>query len=129
MACCGCRMCVEQAFDALKNELDGNGWRTPDPETAGGRLVIGFVSLILWRAMAAELRERKKPEPVRSVMQSLDNILSIGSKDRWRVLGMTKKNRTTMGMFDIGPPGKFVETEDRMYVPEDVLKEVGSDLR
>lgn len=129
MACCGCRMYVEQAFDASKNELDGKGWRTPDPETAGGRLVIGFVSLILWRAMAAELRERKKPEPVRSVMQSLDNILSIGSKDRWRVLGMTKKNRTTMGMFDIGPPGKFVETEDRMYIPEDVLKEVESDLQ
>ena len=129
MACYDRRMYVERAFDASKNELDGNGWGTSDPETAGGRLVIGFVSLILWRAMAAELRERKKPEPVRSVMQSLDNILSIGSKDRWRVLGMTKRNRTTVGMFDIGPPGKFVETEDRMYVPEDVLKEVGSDLR
>jgi hypothetical protein len=129
MACYDCRMYVEQAFDALKNELDGGRWRVSDPETARGRLVIKFVSLILWCTIAARLREQKKPEPVRSVIQSLDNILTVGSKDRWRVLEMTKKNRTVMGMFEIAPPGKYIEIKDRMYIPEDILNEVKSDLQ
>lgn len=129
MACYDCRMYVEQAFDALKNELDGGRWRVSDPETDRGRLVIKFVSLILWCTIAARLREQKKPEPVRSVIQSLDNILTVGSKDRWRVLEMTKKNRTVMGMFEIAPPGKYIEIKDGMYIPEEILNEVKSDLQ
>ena len=123
MACYDCRTYVEQAFDALKNELDGGRWRVSDPETARGRLIIKFVALILWCTVSAELRKEKKPEPVRTVLQSLDNILAVGSGDRWRVLEITKKNRTAMTSFGIGVPGKFVQISDRMYIPESVRRE------
>lgn len=92
MACYDCRTYVEQAFDSLKNELDGGRWRVSDPETARGRLVIKFVALIMWCTVAAGLRKDKKPEPVRTVLQSLDNILAVGSKDKWRVLEVTNLN-------------------------------------
>lgn len=123
MACYDCRAYAEQAFDLLKNELDGGRWRVSDPETARGRLIIKFVALILWCTVSAELRKEKKPEPVRTVLQSLDNILAVGSGDRWRVLEITKKNRTAMTSFGIGVPGKFVEISDRMYIPESVRRE------
>jgi transposase len=129
MACYDCRTYVEQAFDALKNELDGNRWRVGDPETARGRLVIKFVSLILWCTIAAELRREKKPEPVRAVLQSLDNILAIGSGKRWRVLEITKKNRGLMDMFGIKAPDKFVEIGDGDYIPESIRREVMGDLQ
>ena len=127
MACYNCRTYVEQAFDALKNELDGGGWRISDPETAWGRLVIKFVALILWCTIAAELRKEKKPEPVRTVLQSLDNILAVGSKDRWRVLDITKKNRTVMSSFGIRVPDKLVEISDKMYIPKSVRREAFGD--
>ena len=129
MACYDCRAYVEQAFDALKNELDGNRWRVGDPETARGRLVIKFVSLILWCTIAAELRKEKKPEPVRAMLQSLDNILAIGSGKRWRVLEITRKNRGLMDIFGIRAPGKFVEIGDGDYIPESIRREVTSDLQ
>ena len=47
MSCYDCRSYVEQAFDVLKNELDGNRWRTPDPVSAKGRLRINLIALIL----------------------------------------------------------------------------------
>ena len=81
------------------------------------------MALILWCTVSAELRKEKKPEPVRTVLQSLDNILAVGSGDRWRVLEITKKNRTAMTSFGIGVPGKFVEISDRMYIPESVRRE------
>lgn len=127
MACYDCRAYVEQAFDASKNELDGGRWRVSDLETARGRLVIKFVALILWCTMAAELRKEKRPEPVRTVLQSLDDILAVGSKDRWRVLEITKKNRTVMSSFGIGAPGKFVEISDKTYIPESVRRELFED--
>jgi hypothetical protein len=34
-----------------------------------------------------------------------------------------------MGMFEIAPPGKYIEIKDRMYIPEDILNEVKSDLQ
>ena len=77
--------------------------------------------------MSAELRKEKKPEPVRTVLQSLDNILAVGSKDRWRVLEITKKNRTVMTSFGIKVPGKFVEISDKMYIPESVIREAFGD--
>ena len=127
MACYDCRAYVEQAFDALKNELDGGKWRVSDPETARGRLVIKFVALILWCTITAELRKEKKPEPVRTVLQSLDNIITVGSKDRWRVLDITKKNRTVMSSFGIRVPDKLVEISDKMYIPKSVRREAFGD--
>ena len=59
--------------------------------------------------MASGLREQKKSEPVRSVIQFLDNILAVGFEDRWRVLDVIKKNRAAMGSFGIPLPGKFIE--------------------
>lgn len=105
----------------------GDDIRVPDPETARGRLAVKFVALILWCTIAAELRKEKRPEPVRTVLQSLDDILAVGSKDRWRVLEITKKNRTVMSSFGIGVPGKFVEISDKTYIPESVRRELFED--
>jgi hypothetical protein len=55
--------------------------------------------------MVSGLRKLKKPEPVRSVVKSLKNILAVGSKDRWRMLEVTKRNRAAIDSFGILLPG------------------------
>lgn len=121
MSCYDCRTYVEQAFDALKNELDGNRWRVSDPMTAKGRLVIKFVALILWCTIAKILRENKSNEPVRTVLQSMDNILAVGCGEKWKVLEITKRNRNLMEMFGVKQPGKRLMLNDRQYIPQSVI--------
>lgn len=121
MSCYDCRTYVEQAFDALKNELDGNRWRVSDPMTAKGRLVIKFVALILWCTIAKILRENKSNEPVRTVLQSMDNILAVGCGEKWKVLEITKRNRNLMEMFGLKQPGKRLMLNDRQYIPQSVI--------
>jgi len=121
MSCYDCRTYVEQAFDVMKNELDGNRFRTKDPQTAKGRLLIKFVALILWCTMAKELRDSRHGEPVRTVLQSMDNILAIGKKGEWRVLEITKRNRRFMDDLKVPHPPKTLVLKPYTYIPESAL--------
>jgi len=124
MQCYDCRVYVEQAFDALKNELDGSRWRVTDIRTAKGRMIIKFVALIMWASISAQLREIKAREPVRTILQSMDNIMAVGYQGgHWRIVEMTKKNKKIMESFGVQIPKKFVTFEERQYIPEKYVKE------
>ena len=127
MSCYDCRTYVEQSFDALKNELDGNRWRVSDLMTAKGRLVIKFVALILWCTVSRMLRENKSNEPVRTALQSLDNIYAVGRMDEWKFLEITKRNRNLMEMFGVKQPSKRISLKDRTYTPKSMIDEAYSD--
>lgn len=127
MSCYDCRTYVEQAFDALKNELDGNRWRVSDPMTAKGRLVIKFVSLILWCTVSKMLREGESREPVRTALQSLDNIYAVGCGEQWRVLEITKRNRNLMELFGVRQPEKRLELKEHPYMPQSMIDEAFAD--
>lgn len=122
MSCYDCRVYVEQAFDAMKNELDGNRFRTKDPQTAKGRLLIKFIALILWCSISAMLRDTDCNEPVRTVLQSMDNILAIGRKDEWRVMEITKRNRTFMKELGVEIPKKRITLKPYTYIPRSALE-------
>ena len=127
MSCYDCRTYVEQAFDALKNELDGNRWRVSDPVTAKGRLAIKFVALIIWCTISKMLRDGKSNEPVRTALQSLDNILAVGCRDQWKILEVTKRNRKLMELFGVKQPEKKVTLKDRRYIPTAMIEEAFAD--
>jgi len=117
-----CRMYVEQAFDVLKNELDGNRWRTSDPMTAKGRLVIKFAALILWQELLVKLRDAGIQEPVSSVLQSLDNIMAVGTGTEWRTTEISKKNRTVLERTELPRIGPRLVLEPYQYIPEVYLQ-------
>jgi len=71
------------------------------PDTAKGRPVINFVSLILRCTVSEMLREGKSREPVRTAFQLLDNTYAVGCREKWRVLEITKRNRTLIELFDV----------------------------
>ena len=123
MSCYDCRTYVEQAFDALKNELDDNRWRVSDPMTTKGRLVIKFVSLILWCTVSKMLREGESREPVRTALQSLDSIYAVGCREQWRVLEITKRNRNLMELFGVRQPEKRLELKEHPYMPQSIIDE------
>jgi transposase len=121
MSCYDCRVYVEQAFDAFKNELDGNRMRTFDPVSARGRLLIKFVALMLWCKMAAVLRTEKKHVTVTAAIQSLDNIMAVGSGNVWRLTEVTKKNRELLKLLGIAEPGKRLDLKECRYTPKAIL--------
>jgi len=121
MSCYDCRTYVEQAFDVLKNELDGNRMRTFDPVSAKGRLLIKFVALILWCNVAAILRPEKKRLTVREVIQSLDNIMAVGRGNVWRLTEVTKKNREALTLLGLEGPEKRYDLKEYDRVPKAIL--------
>ena len=123
MSCYDCRTYVEQAFDVLKNELDGNRWRTSDPITAKGRLVLKFIALILWCTVTSILREEKKRIPVMSFIQSLDNIMAVGSDNNWRLTEVTKKNREAFKLLGLEEPKKRYVLKEHDHIPRSVIEQ------
>jgi len=121
MSCYDCRTYIEQAFDVLKNELDGNRWRTSDPVSAKGRLLIKFIALILWCGLSALLRDDRKRTPVTSVLQSLDNITASHINGVWYVSEVSKKNREWMQKFGTSLPAKHYELIEQDFVPKAYL--------
>ena len=117
-----CRMYVEQAFDVLKNELDGNRWRTNDPQTARGRLTVKFMALILWFTMMDSIRNAKDRLPVQTVLQTLDTIMAIGDGERWRITEMTAKSRRLLDAMSIQHPKQVIETKPYRYIPSKYLE-------
>lgn len=117
MSCYDCRTLVEQAFDALKNELDGDRWRTADPVSARGRLFIKFVSLMLWCEASRLLRSSKSGMTVAATLQSLDNIMAVGVGDKWRITELTKKNRVALEALKLKAPDKRYMFKERDFVP------------
>lgn len=117
MSCYDCRTFVEQAFDALKNELDGNRWRTPDPTAAKGRLFIKFVSLILWCEASKRLRSMQDRGTVTATVQSLDIIMAVGAGNEWRITEVTRKNRGHLKAFGLPGPAKRFALKERGFVP------------
>ena len=105
----------------MNNELNGNRFRTKDQQTAKGHLLIKFVALILWCTMTKELRDIRHGEPVRTVLQSMDNILAIGKKGDWRVLEITKRNRRFMDDLKVSHPPKALVLKLYTYIPESAL--------
>lgn len=121
MSCYDCRTFVEQAFDALKNELDGNRWRTGDPTAARGRLFVKFVSLILWCEASRLLRSERDRTPVSATVQSLDNIMAVGAGDTWRLTEVTKKNRARLKAFGLSEPAKRFTLKEHDFIPRRYL--------
>jgi hypothetical protein len=97
------------------------------PATAKGRLVIKFASLILWCTISKMLRNANSSEPVRTSLQSLDNIHAVGYGDRWRILEITKRNRKLMELFGVKQPGKRLMLKEHQYIPGSVVDEAFSD--
>lgn len=112
-----CRTYVEQAFDVLKNDLDGDRWRTADPQTARGRLLVKFVSLILWSTVLDLTRNLKDRMTVQTVIQTLDTIMAIGDGTRWRVTEMSAKSRRIMDILGVPHPKQVVTTEPYEFIP------------
>jgi len=121
MSCYDCRTFVEQAFDALKNELDGNRWRTGDPTAARGRLFVKFVSLILWCEASRLLRSERDRTPVSATLQSLDNIMAVGVGDAWRITEVTRKNRGRLKAFGLPEPAKRYVLKEHDFIPQRYL--------
>ena len=117
-----CRMYVEQAFDVLKNELDGNRWRTNDPQTAKGRLTVKFVALILWFTMMDSIRGAKDRLPVQAVLQALDTVMAIGDGVRWRITEMTAKSRRLLDAMGIPHSKQVIETKPYRFIPSKYLE-------
>ena len=117
-----CRAYVEQAFDVLKNDLDGGRWRTADPQTARGRLAVKFVALILWFTLAGRLRDAEGRVPVQSALQSLDTAMAIGDGRRWRVTEITARSRRLLAALGVPMPGRIVETEPYDFIPKKYLE-------
>jgi len=112
MSCYDCRAQVEQAFGILKNELDGDKWKTFDPSSVRGRSLIKFVSLVLWCGFATALRSYEKRIPVTSALQSLDNIMAAGNGNEWRLTEVAKKNKDLLKFLGLQEP------QNRYYLKE-----------
>ena len=122
MSCYDCRTYVEQAFDVLKNELDGDRWRTFDPVSARGRSLIKFVALILWCSVSAVLRAEKTQVPVMTMLRSLDNIMALGRGDVWRLSEITKKNKGWLKLLNISEPPSKLSLNERDHIPKTYLQ-------
>jgi transposase len=118
MSCYDCRTYVEQAFDVLKNELDGNRWRTCDPITAKGRLLIKFIALILWCNISAIFRSEKKRVTVTSSLQSLDNIMAVGVGNTWRLSEISKKNKDMLKLLGLEEPKSKYTLKEHDRIPK-----------
>ncbi len=116
-----CRTYVEQAFDVLKNDLDGDRWRTPDPQTAKGRLLIKFVSLILWFTVLNGIKDTKDSMPVQTAIQTLDTTMAIGDGTTWRVTEMTAKSRRLLASLGVPLPKQVITTEPYEFIPSKYL--------
>ena len=117
-----CRTYVEQAFDVLKNDLDGNRWRTGDPQTARGRLLIKFVALILWFSLMDSIRDAKDRVPVQTALQALDTIMAVGDGERWRITEVTARSRRLLDAMGVRRPKDVVETKPYRYIPSRYLE-------
>ena len=69
------------------------------------------------------LRENKSNKPVRTALQSLDNIYVVGCMDEWKILEITKRNRNLMETFDVYQPGKRISLKDRTYISKSMIDE------
>lgn len=117
-----CRTYVEQAFDVLKNDLDGDRWRTSDPQTARGRLLVKFVALILWFTVLDLTRDLKDRIPVQTVVQTLDTIMAIGDGTKWRITEMTAKSRRILDSLGVPHPEQVITTEPYEFIPSMYLE-------
>ena len=119
----GIRNEVEEAYDAFKNDMDGNRLRTGDPERARGRFFIRFLSLMILVFIRRRLRkysesltpkQRKDDKvhnmSVREVLRSLNTILAVGSTGEWKLTHVTKTNRQLFNALGLKPisSGKVV---------------------
>lgn len=111
----GLRNEVEEAYDAYKNDIDGNMTRTPDPDRARGRFFIRMLSIMMIVYVRRAIRvysdalppaERKNDKvhlmTVRELLRSLNTVIAIGRPGRWRLSNITKKNRQIFDAFGIG---------------------------
>ena len=117
-----CRTYVKQAFDVLKNELDGNRWRTGYILTAKGRLTIKFVALILWFILLDAIRDVKDRLPVQTALQALDTVIAIGGSEKWRITEMTAKSRRLLDAIGLPRPKEVIETKPYRYIPPRYLE-------
>lgn len=119
----GIRNEVEEAYDAYKNDLDGNRLRTGDPDRARGRFFIRFVSLMMTVYIRRCLRryeeslspKQKKDDKVhklsvREAIRSLNTVIAVGSTGNWTLTHVTKTNRQLFAAFGLNPieSGKIV---------------------
>ncbi len=119
----GVRNEVEEAYDAYKNDLDGNRVRTGDPDRARGRFFIRFLALMMICFIRRRLRkysesllpkQRKDDKvhkmSVREVIRSLNTVIAVGSTGHWSLTHVTKTNRQISGAFGLSPmsSGKVV---------------------
>lgn len=119
----GIRNEVEEAYDAFKNDMDGNRMRTGDSERARGRFFIRFLSLMMLVFIRRRLRkysESLTPKQrnddkvhkmsVREALRSLNTVIAVGSTGEWKLTHVTKTNRQLFNALGLKPisSGKVV---------------------
>lgn len=118
---------VEEAYDAYKNDLDGNRIRTPDPDNARGRFFIRFISLMMIVYIRRSLRayseslpmSKRKDDKVhgmtlRELIRSLNSVMAVGNTGNWRLTHITKTNRQIFSAFGLDEifTGKIMNRTD-----------------
>ncbi|MBR4504187.1 MAG: hypothetical protein IKP20_04360, partial [Candidatus Methanomethylophilaceae archaeon] len=71
---------------------------------------------------AATLRDNNVREPVRTVLQSLDNIMAVGHGVEWRVLEVTKRNRGFLSALRIQKPDERQTLPASQYIPQSAIE-------
>lgn len=119
----GIRNEVEEAYDAFKNDMDGNRLRTGDADRARGRFFIRFLALMMLIFIRRRLRkysesltpkQRKDDKvhkmSVREVLRSLNTVIAVGSTGEWKLTHVTKTNRQIFNALGLKPisSGKVV---------------------
>ena len=107
---------VEEAYDAYKNDMDGNRLRTGDPERARGRFFIRFLALMMLVFIRRRLRrcsesltpkQRKEDRvhkmSVREALRSLNTVIAVGSAGEWKLTHVTKTNRQLFDALGLRP--------------------------
>ena len=113
---------VEQAFNVLKNDLDGDRWRTSNPQTAKDRLLVKFVALIIWFTVLDLTRDLKDRIPVQTVVQTLDTIMAIGDGIKWGITKMTAKSHRILDALRVDRPKQVITTEPYEFIPSMYLE-------
>ncbi|MPM16848.1 hypothetical protein SDC9_63230 [bioreactor metagenome] len=69
-----------------------------------------------------KLKDAGIREPVASVLQSLDNIMAVGTGTEWSITEISKKNRTVLERTELPKIGSRLVLEPYQYIPEAYLQ-------
>ena len=68
------------------------------------RMIVQFCSLVLWRTMEKRIQESGERMTVRSALQSLDMIMSIGDGTKWQTTEVSPYSKHVLDILHISLP-------------------------